>query len=65
VSRVRPLASHYDVLVRVGAAVSSIGYSRVGKKRVGRLMRQAGLSGLVRRRRGKTTIRVPGVDPPA
>jgi putative transposase len=34
---------------------------RVGKKRVERLMRQAGLSGLVRRRRGKTTIRVPGV----
>jgi putative transposase len=33
----------------------------VGKKRVERLMRQAGLSGLVRRRRGKTTIRVPGV----
>jgi len=34
---------------------------RVGKKRVERLMLQAGLSGLVRRRRGKTTIRVPGV----
>jgi transposase InsO family protein len=33
----------------------------VGKKRVERLMRHAGLSGLVRRRRGKTTIRVPGV----
>ena len=33
----------------------------VGKKRVERLMGQAGLSGLVRRRRGKTTIRVPGV----
>jgi putative transposase len=34
---------------------------RVGRKRVERLMRQAGLSGLVRRKRGKTTIRVPGV----
>jgi putative transposase len=34
---------------------------RVGKKRVERLMRHAGLSGLVCRRRGKTTIRVPGV----
>jgi putative transposase len=36
---------------------------RVSRKRVARLMRQAGLSGLVRRRRGKTTIRVPGVVP--
>jgi putative transposase len=34
---------------------------RVGRKRVERLMRQAGLSGPVARRRGKTTIRVPGV----
>jgi putative transposase len=34
---------------------------RVGRKRVERLMRQAGLSGLVRRKRGRTTIRVPGV----
>jgi putative transposase len=34
---------------------------RVGRKRVERLMRQAGLSGQLRRRRGKTTIRVPGV----
>jgi putative transposase len=49
---------------------------RVGRKRVERLMRAAGLSGYVRRRKGKTTIRVPGVrvaddlvernfDPPA
>src|SRR4051794_6561908 len=36
---------------------------RVSGKRVARLMRQADLSGLVRRRRGKTTIRVPGVVP--
>jgi putative transposase len=34
---------------------------RVGKKRVERLMRRAGLSGQVKRRRGKTTIRVQGV----
>lgn len=34
---------------------------RVGKKRVARLMAERQLSGLVRRRRGKTTIRVPGV----
>jgi putative transposase len=34
---------------------------RVGRKRVERLMRQAGISGLVRRKRGRTTIRVPGV----
>ena len=34
---------------------------RIGRKRVERLMRQAGLSGLVPKRRGRTTIRVPGV----
>jgi putative transposase len=34
---------------------------RVGRKRVERLMRQAGLSGLIPKRRGRTTIRVPGV----
>jgi putative transposase len=34
---------------------------RVSGKRVRRLMRQAGLSGLVRKRRGRTTVRVPGV----
>ena len=34
---------------------------RVGRKRVERLMRAQELSGLVRRRRGRTTIRVPGV----
>ena len=33
----------------------------IGRKRVERLMRQAGISGTVKRRRGKTTIRVPGV----
>jgi putative transposase len=34
---------------------------RLGRKRVERLMRAAGISGMVRRRRGRTTIRVPGV----
>ncbi|MDQ3631500.1 MAG: IS3 family transposase [Actinomycetota bacterium] len=34
---------------------------RVGRKRVERLMREANLSGLVARKRGRTTIRVPGV----
>ena len=34
---------------------------RVGRKRVERLMSAAGLSGLVPKRRGRTTIRVPGV----
>jgi putative transposase len=34
---------------------------RVGRKRVERLMRQAGLSGSHTRRKGKTTIRVQGV----
>lgn len=34
---------------------------RVGRKRVERLMRQAGLSGLVPKKQGRTTIRVPGV----
>lgn len=34
---------------------------RVGRKRVERLMSGAGISGLVPRKRGRTTIRVPGV----
>lgn len=33
----------------------------VGQKRVARLMRSEGLSGLIRRRKAKTTVRVPGV----
>jgi putative transposase len=33
----------------------------VGRKRVERLMRQAGVSGMVRRKRGRTSISVPGV----
>src|SRR5204862_7726904 len=35
--------------------------SHVGRKRVERLMGEAGLSGLIRRRRGRTTISVQGV----
>jgi putative transposase len=34
---------------------------RVSRKRVERLMRAAAISGLMRRKRGRTTIRVPGV----
>ena len=34
---------------------------RVGRKRVERLMRAAGISSLVARKRGRTTTRVPGV----
>jgi putative transposase len=34
---------------------------RVGRKRIERLMRQAGLSGMIRRRRGRTTVSVPGI----
>jgi putative transposase len=34
---------------------------RVGRKRVERLMRQHGISGLVPKKRGRTTVRVPGV----
>jgi putative transposase len=34
---------------------------RVARKRVERLMREAGISGMVRRKRGRTTIQVPGV----
>ena len=34
---------------------------RVGRKRVERLMARHGLSGLIPKRRGRTTIRVPGV----
>jgi len=41
--------------LRLGEAVV------VSRKRVQRLMRRAGLSGLVVRKRGRTTIRVPGV----
>jgi putative transposase len=35
--------------------------ARVSRKRVARLMREAGLSGMVRRRKGRTTVSVPGI----
>jgi putative transposase len=34
---------------------------KVSRKRIERLMREAGISGLVEKKRGRTTIRVPGV----
>jgi putative transposase len=34
---------------------------RIGRKRVERLMRQAAITGLRPKKRGRTTIRVPGV----
>ena len=45
---------------RIHTQLSRAG-ERVGKKRVARLMRQRQLSGLIPKRRGKTTIRVPGI----
>jgi putative transposase len=44
---------HADLRIKYGI--------RVARKRVERLMREAGISGLQRRKRGRTTIRVPGV----
>jgi putative transposase len=44
---------HADLRLRYGI--------RVARKRVERLMREAGISGLQRRKRGRTTISVPGV----
>jgi putative transposase len=38
---------------------------RVGRKRVARLMKAAGISGIKPRKRWRTTIRVPGVEPAA
>jgi putative transposase len=46
---------------RVHAELALAHQVRVGRKRVERLMRQAALSGLVARKRGRTTVRVPGV----
>jgi putative transposase len=46
---------------RIHAELVMADGERVARKRVERLMRQAGLSGLVRRKRGRTTISVPGV----
>jgi len=46
---------------RIHAELRLADGERIGLKRVERLMRHAGLSGLVARKRGRTTIRVPGV----
>jgi len=46
---------------RIHAELAIADGVRVGRKRVERLMRQAGISGLIARKKGKTTIRVPGV----
>jgi putative transposase len=46
---------------RIHAELVMADGERIARKRVERLMRQAGLSGLVRRKRGRTTIAVPGV----
>jgi putative transposase len=43
----------HAMLAREGAAM--------GRKRVARLMAREQISGLIRKRRGKTTIRVPGI----
>jgi putative transposase len=46
---------------RVHAELRLADGRRVGRKRVERLMRAAGLSGLLNRRKGRTTISVPGL----
>jgi len=46
---------------RIHAELVMADGERVGRKRVERLLRQAGISGLVARKRGRTTVRVPGV----
>jgi putative transposase len=46
---------------RIHAELMLADGERLGRKRVERLMRAADVSGMVRRRRGRTTIRVPGV----
>jgi putative transposase len=46
---------------RIHAELRMANGVRVGRKRVERLMRQAGITGMVARKRGRTTVRVPGV----
>jgi putative transposase len=62
--RLRPLhRAHRGVYgaPRIHADVRMADGIRVARKRVERLMRAAGISGLVPRKRGRTRIRVPGV----
>lgn len=46
---------------RIHAELRLIHQVRISSKRVARLMREARISGLIPKRRGKTTIKVPGV----
>jgi putative transposase len=46
---------------RIRAELAMADGVRVSRKRVERLMREAGISGLIKKKRGQTTIRVPGV----
>lgn len=46
---------------RIHAELRMVHGIRVSRKRVQRLMREARISGLIPKKRGKTTIRVPGV----
>jgi putative transposase len=46
---------------RIHAELVLAGGEKIGRKRVERLMRQAAIAGTVRKKRGRTTIRVPGV----
>jgi putative transposase len=46
---------------RIHAELRMADGKRIGRKRVERLMRAAGITGTVARKRGRTTIRVPGV----
>jgi putative transposase len=46
---------------RIHAELRMADGERIGRKRVERLMRAAGITGTVARKRGRTTIRVPGV----
>lgn len=46
---------------RIHAELVPADGERIGRKRVERLMRQAAIAGTVRKKRGRTTVRVPGV----
>lgn len=46
---------------RVHVCLGRLGIN-VSKKRVHRLMKKAGISGVVKRKKGKTTVRIPGIE---